>query len=229
MTMNLLAIGSHPDDIELGCGGLLIKTAKNGHNVYLLALTRGSASGDPRQRTREFIQSAKFIGARDFLIGDFEDAKLTEGVELINYIESYIEKVDPDVILTHSYGDVHHDHRAVASATVEAGRYHSNILSYEIPLTRNFAPTVYYDISDVIDKKIELIRIFWSQQTKMFLRASAIKGLAEYRALQSRLPAKMNYVEAFEVMRLCLDKEFRLQESQHDKPFMKALNEPVTD
>lgn len=224
--MKILAIGSHPDDIELGCGGLLIKAARHGHNVSMLTLTRGSASGDPQQRTKEFRESAKLIGARDFMIGEFEDAKLAGDMELINYIESYIRKVDPDIILTHSYGDIHHDHRAVATATVEAGRYHSNILSYEIPLTRNFSPTVYFDISDVIEKKLELIQVFASQKNKMFLGASPIKGLAEYRALQSRM-STVRYVEAFEVMRLGLDKEFRLHKSQPQKPLAKSRKRPA--
>ena len=49
--MKILAIGAHPDDIELGCGGLLIKAARQGHDVHMYSLTRGAASGDPNQRT----------------------------------------------------------------------------------------------------------------------------------------------------------------------------------
>src|SRR5437899_10103621 len=131
--MNILAIGAHPDDIELGCGGLLIKASRQGHNVFMHTLTRGGASGDPTERTKELMRSAKFIGAKDLLIEDFEDTKLTAGHDLINHVEAYIDKVDPDVIFTHSNKDVHHDHRAIATATVEAGRFNSNILSYEIP------------------------------------------------------------------------------------------------
>ena len=48
--MNILAIGAHPDDIELGCGGVLLKSINEGHNVYAYTLTRGSASGDPEKR-----------------------------------------------------------------------------------------------------------------------------------------------------------------------------------
>jgi hypothetical protein len=77
-------------------------------------------------------------------------------------------------------------------------------------VTKDFKPQVYYDISDVMDDKIELINIFWSQRAKMFLRANAIKGLAEYRALQSRLNVSVTCVEAFEVQKLCFGKEFKL-------------------
>lgn len=208
--MNILAIGAHPDDIELGCGGLLIKAARQGHDVFMYTLTRGAASGDPQQRTKELMQSAKFIGAKALWIDNFEDTRLTSSSELINHIEFFINKADPDLIITHSLGDVHHDHKAVAASTIEAGRFIPNIMSYEIPLTKDFKPQIYYDISDVVDEKVELIKIFWSQQSKLYLKANAIKGLAEYRALQSRLNTSINYVEAFEALKMCFGKEFKL-------------------
>lgn len=216
--MNILAIGAHPDDIELGCGGLLIKAARQGHEVYMYTLTRGAASGDPEQRTNELIQSAKFIGAKALWIDNFKDTRLNaSSTDLINHIEFFINKADPDLIITHSLGDVHHDHRAIASSTIEAGRFIPNIMSYEIPLTKDFKPQVYYDISDVVDEKVELIKIFWSQQSKLYLKANAIKGLAEYRALQSRLNTSINYVEAFEVLKLCFGKEFKLWKVPNDR------------
>ena len=216
--MNILAIGAHPDDIELGCGGMLLKASRQGHNVYMYTLTRGAASGDPEQRTKELMQSAKFIGAKALWIDNFEDTKLSlSSTDLINHIEFFINKSDPDLIITHSLGDVHHDHRAVASSTIEAGRFMPNIMSYEIPLTKEFKPQVFYDISDVVNEKVELIKIFWSQHGKLYLKANAIKGLAEYRALQSRLNTSINYVEAFEVLKMCFGKEFKLWKVPNDR------------
>lgn len=215
--MKILAIGAHPDDIELGCGGLLIKAAREGHEVYMYTITRGSASGDPKQRTYELKRSAKFIGAKQLWIDNFEDSKLSVTNDLINHIEHFINKANPDVIFTHSNGDTHHDHRAIATATVEAARFNSNILSYEIPLSRSFDPKVFYDISDVVYEKVELIEIFWSQQSKLYLKANAIKGLAEYRALQSRLNTEVKYVEAFEIVKLCFDKDFKLLTVPYNK------------
>ncbi|HWY36140.1 MAG TPA: PIG-L deacetylase family protein [Nitrosopumilaceae archaeon] len=214
--MKILAIGAHPDDIELGCGGLLLKAARQGHEVHMYSVTRGAVGGDPKQRTKELMQSAKFIGAKNLWIDNFEDTRLTVGNELISHIEFFVNKVDPELIITHSHGDVHHDHRAVSLSTVEAGRFVSNILSYEIPLTRNFEPQVFFDITDVIDDKVELIKKFSSQQSKLYLQADGIKGLAEYRALQSRLNSTVNHVEAFEVLKLCLDKEFKLLKVPHN-------------
>jgi LmbE family N-acetylglucosaminyl deacetylase len=216
--VNILAIGAHPDDIELGCGGLLIKAARQGHGVFMYTLTRGAASGDPQQRAKELMQSAKFIGAKALWIDNFEDTKLNVNTsELINHIEFFINKADPDIILTHSLEDYHHDHRAIAASTLEAGRFIPNIMSYEIPLTKDFKPQVFYDISDVVDEKVELVKIFWSQQTKLYLKANAIKGLAEYRALQSRLNTSINHVEAFEVLKMCFGKEFKLWKVPNDR------------
>jgi LmbE family N-acetylglucosaminyl deacetylase len=209
-TVNILAIGAHPDDIELGCGGLLIKSARNGHNVFMYTLTRGSAAGDPVQRTNEQIESAKFIGADMLWIDNFEDTKLSLNVELINRIEHIIKRCQADVIYTHPVIDTHHDHRAVVEATLEAGRSIPNILSYEMPVTKDFKPQIYYDVSDVIDDKIELLSIFSSQRHKMFLTSNATRGLAQYRALQSRLGPTITSVESFEALKLGLGTSLQL-------------------
>jgi LmbE family N-acetylglucosaminyl deacetylase len=216
--MNILAIGAHPDDIELGCGGLLLKASRQDrHNIFMYTLTRGGASGNPEERTNELIESARFIGAKRLWIDNFEDTKLSLSSDLINHIEFFIKRADPDIVLTHSLGDTHHDHRAIAASTMEAGRFVPNILAYEIPVTRDFKPQVYYDISDVIDGKIELINIFLSQRSKSFLQSNAIRGLAQYRALQSRFENGVSCVEAFEVQKLFFGKEFKLLNIPQDK------------
>jgi LmbE family N-acetylglucosaminyl deacetylase len=208
--MRILAIGAHPDDIELGCGGTLIKAARAGHQVFMYVVTRGAASGDPVQRSQELISSAKYIGVEALWIDNFEDTKLAVESKLINHIEYFIHQSNPDVILTHGLCDYHHDHRAIAESTLEAARNSQNVLAYEIPVTKNFNPQLHYDITDVIEEKLELIKVFWSQKDKLFTRASSIKGLAEYRAFQSRLSSPISAVESFEVVKMCLTKDFNL-------------------
>ena len=114
--MDILAIGAHPDDVELGCGGLLIKAARQGHKVHIYTLTRGGASGDAAQRAEESRESARFIGAKLWL-DDFPDTGLSGDAELIGHIEARIDSIRPDLILTHHLRDSHHDHRAVATPT----------------------------------------------------------------------------------------------------------------
>jgi LmbE family N-acetylglucosaminyl deacetylase len=217
--MNILAIGAHPDDVELGCGGTLIKAARAGHNVSIYTLTRGEASGDPIQRTEEIRRSAKFIGAKNLWIDNFEDSKLAVTKDLVNHLEYFINKASPDLIFTHSGNDIHHDHRAISLATIESGRFNSNILSYEIPLSQNFTPKVFYDISDVIEEKVELIKIFDSQKRKLYIQTNGVKSLAEYRALQSRLNTSVQYVEAFDVLKICFDENFNLLKLPYEKMY----------
>ena len=216
--MEILAIGAHPDDVELGCGGFLLSAARSGHGVYIYTATRGSAGGNPGQRTSEDQKSAQFIGAKALWLDDLPDSKLEENLDLISRIESRIDLVGPDIILTHFSNDVHHDHRTVARATLEAGRFDSNILAYEIPLTRGFDPKVFLDISDVVDDKVELVKMFASQSEKFYLRADAIKGLAQFRALQSRFQGSAKFVESFDALKLCLGKDFVLKKMPYQKP-----------
>ena len=211
--MNILAIGAHPDDIEIGCGGLLLKAAKHGHRIFMYVLTRGGASGKILIRTEELKRSAKFIGADKLWIDSFEDTKLYPSNEIISRIEHVIIESRADIVYTHSISDTHHDHRAVAESTIEAGRYVPNILAYEIPVTKEFRPQVYYDISDVMNDKIKLTRIYSSQKDKVFIKSTALKGLAEYRALQSRLKPSITAVEAFEVCKIGFKDNFKLLDS----------------
>ena len=208
--MNILAIGAHPDDIELGCGGLLIKAVRNGHSVYLYNITQGEKAGNPQQRIGELRSTARYIRAKALYIDRFPDTQLSLTSDLINHIESCVTLCKPDLLITHPMTDTHHDHRVVAEASIEAGRNVSNILSYEMPLTKGFDPHIYYDISDTMDAKLELLSLFQSQSHKMFIESKAIKGLAQYQALQSRLGSDVSYAESFQIVKVALDGNFAL-------------------
>ena len=155
MSMNILAIGAHPDDVDIGCGGMLIKAVKNGHSVYLYSVTQGEKGGDPRQIMGELRATARYIGAKALYIDRFPDTQLSLTSDLINHIESCVTLCRPDLVITHPVTDTHHDHQVVAEASIEAGRNVSNILSYEMPLTKGFDPHIYYDISDAMDLKLD--------------------------------------------------------------------------
>lgn len=135
---------------------------------------------------------------------------MTVTSKLINHIEYFIHKAKPEIILTHSLEDYHHDHRAIAEATMEASRFSQNVLAYEVPITKKFTPNVYYDISDVLEEKVELIKIFESQRNKLFTTVHAVKGLAEYRAFQNRMNGSISAVESFEILKMFLGKDFEI-------------------
>ena len=208
--MNILAIGAHPDDVEIGCGGFLIKSSKIGHKVYVLCVTRGDFTGLGQVREAEARKCAEDMGAEKIIFLDYRDTELVAEGKLINDIEKVVNEVKPGLVLTHSTTDEHHDHRAVAYSTIEAARYCPNVLCYENPLTKDFKPEVYCDISEVIEQKLGLLSNYRTQEGKMYIKSDAIFGLAQYRALQSRL--NVRYCEAYTVVKFkLLDDPFTCQ------------------
>lgn len=87
--MRIAALGAHPDEIELGCDGLLLNAAINGYNAHMYKLTRGSDSGNPDERTKELIQSSKIIGAHTgFELRITSSEKLTPSTQGQNFESS---------------------------------------------------------------------------------------------------------------------------------------------
>lgn len=199
--MRILAIGAHPDDIEEGCSGYLIKKLAMGSEVGHLLITDGSMRGDKTMRLKEQTDALKLLKPSSSFELGIQDC-YTDGIiqELIIKIESVVEKWKPDMILTHFPYDTHHDHRIISQASLEAGRYIPTILFYESASTRNFDPTHYCDITDVIDKKIKIMKCFKSQQDVIGISdGKAVITLAEYRGYQSKL--RFKYAEAFKAYR----------------------------
>jgi LmbE family N-acetylglucosaminyl deacetylase len=200
--MNILAIGAHPDDIEFGCGGTLIKYAAAHHNVSLLVATDGSYGGKPDIRVQEQKNAAKFLGAKEVLWGGFVDTELADNRELIVKIEEAVRKVKPDIVFLNYLGDVHQDHRALARAGVSATRYIKEVLFFEVPTTIEFEPDIFVDIDDVLDKKLEALRLHASQvdrtQVANLTILESAKACATFRGYQGRV----KYAEGFKALRL---------------------------
>lgn len=203
--MNVLAIGSHPDDIEFGCGGTLIRYAQKGHDVYLYVATPGEYGGDPEVRKKEQMESARVIGAREVFWGGFQDTELPLTRDLIESVEGVIKKIRPNLIFAHYSDDTHQDHRHLAQATLSATRYIPNFLFYEGPTTQNFAPTFYVDIQPVLERKLACLEAHRSQVTKTNIQdltvlESAV-SCANFRGIQGRV----KYAEGFQVLRFVLN------------------------
>ena len=158
---NILAIGAHPDDIELGCSATLLKHKDAGCKIHLLVLSKGEQSGDPRMREKECIESAKILGAEDIQFGGLDDTKISSNIETIMIIENIINKVKPSLIYAHTYKDSHQDHRNTAYATLSAGRRINKIFMYESPTTSmEFSPQIFVDISNEFEMKKEVMDLF---------------------------------------------------------------------
>lgn len=202
--MNILAIGAHPDDIEYGCGGSLVKYRGKGHKIHLLVMTKGEMGGISKVRRKEQIVSAKLIGA-DVYWGGYKDTETRLDKSLINKIENVIKKVKPHFIFTPYFNDTHQDHRNVSQATLTATRYSQNVLFYEITTTVDFPPTsVFVDISDVLDRKLELLKAHRSQAFATRVAGLPIldsaRSCAAFRGFQNRV----KYAEGFVPFRLSL-------------------------
>jgi LmbE family N-acetylglucosaminyl deacetylase len=197
--MNVLAVGPHPDDIEIGCGGTLIKYAQKGHHVYLLVITRGEMGGKGDTRYEEQVRAAEIIGARDVFWGDFRDTELLDkGNKIIHTVERFIHSIKPDFIFVNFLDDTHQDHRAVNRAVLSATRYVKNVLFYEVPTTNNFTPNVFVDISSVLDKKVAALKAHASQITKTNIENLTIidiaKSSAHFRGVQGRIALAEGFV-----------------------------------
>jgi LmbE family N-acetylglucosaminyl deacetylase len=202
--LKILAIGSHPDDIEYGCGGTLLKAAQNGHEIHMLVMTCGRVGGNVDVRKKEQEESAKKLGAT-LHWGEFEDTKLVYGQELINRIESCVNEVQPNSVFVNSPEDSHQDHRALALSTAAACRYIKNVLYYHDYTSLRFIGSVFVDIHDFVEAKVDLLSTHRSQIKKPnpaeLDMCESVRSLASYYGFT----AKVKYAEAFNPLRTHLE------------------------
>ncbi len=204
--MNILAIGAHPDDIEIGCGGTLAKYASYDHNIFLFIATDGSAGGNAQIRTKESENAAKILKAQDVFWGGYVDTELQINKEAIMKVEDAIKKIKPDSIFINYPDDTHQDHRHIASITNSATRYIRNVLFYETPTTQNFQPNVFVDIGkEFLDAKMDALKAHESQIDRTNIMGVSILELAQSAAHFRGVQARVAFAEAFQSLRLFIN------------------------
>ncbi|MGD9412125.1 MAG: PIG-L deacetylase family protein [Desulfobacterales bacterium] len=201
----ILAIGAHPDDIEFGCGGTIIKYTERGHRLFLHIMTGGGSGADTTTRIQEQEASKAILGAEDIFWGGYADTHLVVEVELIGKIEGVIKKVKPDFIFCNFPDDTHQDHRHLSQAVMSATRYIRNVLFYEGPTTQNFKPHVFVDISDTLGKKIEALKAHKSQVMKTNIEDLSIVEVARSSANFRGIQGRVKFAEAFHSLRLFIN------------------------
>ena len=195
----VLAIGSHSDDIEIGCGGtmLALTRAVPGVEVDWLVLAAPGARGEEARASADaFLRSA---GDSRVEIHDFRDGFLPHaGAEVKEVFEDLKSRVDPQIIFTHCRGDLHQDHRLACELTWNTFRNHL-ILEYEIPKVDGDLgrPNLYVPVSEEIAiEKAELLdRHFPSQREKHWFDRETFMGLMRLRGMEAVAPDR--YAEAF--------------------------------
>jgi len=183
----ILAIGAHPDDIELGCGGTLAKLARAGHPIRAIILSKGRRGNlTDADRAAETVHALQAIGVTDVHTYGFEDTQLWRFVnEMITEIEAHVRSLGPFRVYSMFQHDRHQDHRAVYEASAIACRRVPQLLGYETPSSYpNFAPTVFEDISDYLETKIAALRWHESQGDRLYMQEDKIKSAAHFRGAQ---------------------------------------------
>ncbi len=196
----VLAIGAHPDDIEIGCAGTLLEHRRRGDRISLLTLSRGAVGGDQRQRLAESAAAADALGAQ-LLLGDLPDTAIDAGVATIRLVEEVVRQVDPTVVYVHSRNDNHQDHRAVHIAVLSATRSVPEVFAYQSPsATNEFRPSKFVAIDAVVLGKVRLLGLFGSQSERTYLEPELVVAGARYWA--RHLAPRARYAEPFEVVRM---------------------------
>jgi LmbE family N-acetylglucosaminyl deacetylase len=200
--VNVIAVGAHPDDIELGCAGALLRHVAAGDRVTMLVMTtgeRGPQGAVPRVVEQE--QAARIIGA-DLVWGGLADGGIAHDSETVGLIDDVVRSCGADIMYTHAPHDTHQDHVNTSACSVSAARKLSRVLFYQAPSTSTFEPTVFVDVADTIDDKITALRAHRSQVLRCDLvDLEAIEAASRYWGYQAR----MRHAEAFETPRFVWD------------------------
>lgn len=209
--MNVLAIGAHPDDIEIACAGTLAKCVKRGDKVIVCHVSRGDLGHviiPPDELTRIRAEEARRAGALagiEVICADFSDLDIYDNNKAArDRIVDVIRYADPDVIITHNPDDYMPDHTAVsrlvfdASFTATLPNYESGVkgaaklvpIYYMDTLAGvNFQPTEYVDITDEIDLKLKMLnchesQIVWMRDHDHIDFPDMVKTCSRYRGYQ---------------------------------------------
>lgn len=177
----VLAIGAHPDDVEIGVGGLLAAHRAAGDSVVILTLCRGNRGGTADQRQHESLAAAELIGARLFL-EDLEDTNISPADPTVSIIERIVDEVGPSVVYTHSQHDRHQDHRSVHHAASIATRRVPTLACFQSPsATVEFHPNRFVPIDGYTDTKLALLACFATQAAiRDYLEPGFVLATARY-------------------------------------------------
>lgn len=199
--LDVLCLGAHSDDIEIGLGGTILSLLEAGaiRSIRWCVL---SAIG---QREIEAERSARdFLGddcESKILLGKFEDTYFPDQSRAIKeWMLNLRQGYDPDLVFTHSRTDAHQDHREVSALTWNVFR-NNMIMEYEIPKWDGDLgqPNFYFPLSaNAVERKIEYLdRNFGSQRSKDWFDGETFRGLARLRGMECRAPER--YAEAFTI------------------------------
>ncbi len=195
----ILCLGAHSDDIEIGCGGTVLKLLQQHPDSrfhWVVFSSDGTRMKEAEQSAGAFLAEAE---AKTVVLRNFRDGFFPYiGAEIKDYFEELKREVDPDLIFTHYRRDLHQDHRLVSELTWNTFRNHL-ILEYEIPkYDGDFgSPNVFVGVDEtVVARKIRyILDIFTSQAQNQWFEVEVFRSTLRLRGMESNSPTK--YAEAF--------------------------------
>jgi len=206
--MNILVIGAHHDDAELGCGGAIARHVAQGDDVYVYVATNSGYSNQHQQKVRgdevalsEAKAAMKILGVKEMFCGDFNTLEV-EFVDSLNIqIIKLVEELKIDQVYAHWTGDIHHDHQAVARASLHSCRHVPRLLMYRsnwYHSTLDFRGNFYVDITDYLDIKEQAVRAHASE-----IERTGAKWINFFRneAENAGQRIGVKYAEVFEVVK----------------------------
>lgn len=202
----ILVIGSHSDDIEIGCGATLLALTRAQPQLdvtWVVLGAQGVREDEARASAEAFLESA---GRSEVIVHGFRDGFFPYvGDEVKDAVEELKARVDPGIIFTHARGDLHQDHRLVCELTWNTWRDHL-IVEYEIPKYDGdlSSPNMFVSVPEELarEKADLLVRMFGSQRSKHWFDADLFLGLMRVRGMEGRSPS--GYAEAFTCRKLAL-------------------------
>lgn len=197
--LKLLCLGAHSDDIEIGCGGLILSLLKRYKAVEVDWVVFSAPPGRDREARRAAGMFLKGAASTRVVLKTFRDGFFPfEGAEVKTVFEALKREVAPDLVLTHYRDDRHQDHRLLSDLTWNTFRHHW-ILEYEIPKFDGDlgVPNCFVPLSQAVcDRKVKYLEAaFGSQRDKHWFTAETFKGLMRLRGMECRAPD--GYAEAF--------------------------------
>ena len=202
--LTVLALGAHADDLEIGCGGTLLRLQQLYHGLRVHWVVIGC---EDEQRAREAERSAYALldaGAVDVTLGRHPDAFFPyRGEEVKRDFERLKGEVRPDVVFTHYRHDLHQDHRLVCELTWNTFRDHL-ILEYEVPKYDGDlgSPNLFVHLDgELAEQKIaHVLEHFPSQTARRWFTADLFRALMRIRGMESNAPSGL--AEAFYARKL---------------------------
>jgi len=203
--LTVLCVGAHSDDIEIGCGGTILRLAGEYPGAvfhWVVFSASGVREAEAKRAAGLFVASDRLRGP---LLKSFRDGFMPfEGCEVKQVFEG-LKTVAPDLIFTHNRKDSHQDHRLIAELTWNTFRDHL-ILEYEVPKYDGDMgrPSVFVPLdSEVVEKKIQyLLNSFQSQHAKRWFEQSTFRALMRLRGMECN--SSSTYAEAFYCRKLLL-------------------------